>query len=372
MRLVYFCYTQFHINTMIKFFGLTLLMALIPFNTFSQLQYKTGTITFIGNEGFMIESNDKKVFVDALYNSALAGVQNVDPTIREDIINAVPPFDNSLLFLVSHSHDDHFSKEMNLNYLKNNPNSYLIAPSEIIEKFADDSISKQLISKTPDKLKSTDTTVNGIKVTTYNLVHKLKINIYNVGYFIDIDGFKVFHAGDNVMDDTTEYTNYRINEKQPDVAMLNYTAFWKTDAQRSFVKRYINPRCIFLMHIPVGKAASVKEQVAGLDTTFPPVIVFENSLDTFEVTDTIVRHTVTKIEKSKTETFKVYPNPCKDWCYIYSKSTEASNAHVYNAAGLMISQFKLEKPFTRINTSGLRKGMYFLISKEYSASFLKE
>jgi L-ascorbate metabolism protein UlaG (beta-lactamase superfamily) len=348
-----------------------ILLLFTSIKTFSQQLFKTGTITLVGNEGFMIESNNKKVLIDALYISSLTNVQNTTNELRQQIINAESPFDSSSLFLVTHPMDDHFNTELVTEYLLKNKQSKLICPDTVCKSFKNDSVKTQLVAETPAKYKSTDTTVDGIEVTTYKLIHKLNNPVYHVGYFIDIDGFKVFHAGDNVMDDTMEYVNYRIMDKSPDVALLNYTSFWKTASQRDFVKRYINPRCIIVMHIPVDKVSIVKQQVAGLDNTFPKVFVLENSLEKIDITDSITRPVV-GIKESNYNEFQVYPNPCKDWCNIYTNTYFPEKAYLLSSTGSVIKNFEIINQYTRLDVSGLKHGIYFVDLRGHSVNFIRE
>ena len=340
----------------------------------SQQNHLKGTITYIGNEGFMIESQGKKVLIDALYYSTMTGIFNSDAATREKMIHGTAPFDSTQLLLISHTHDDHYSQQMTIDYLFKNPQSMLVAPSTITDSVKNYDLRKNIISENPVKYQKIDTTINGISVSTFSLVHKLRINIYNVGFFVNIKGFKVFHAGDNVLDDTTEYIRYNIAQYQPDVALLNYTAFWQADAQREFVKKFIKPRFIILMHIPKGQAATVKQQVDDLqssmsDTSFPPIVVFENSLESCIITDTI-EQTNTRISSSRAPDIQIFPNPCKDWGNI--NSSFSGDVVFYNSMGVLKKRIKLTNPATKINLSDLSSGLYFVSHNGYSISFIKE
>jgi L-ascorbate metabolism protein UlaG (beta-lactamase superfamily) len=341
---------------------------------YSQNPHPKGTITFIGNEGFMIESQGKKVLIDALYNSTMNGIFNTDATMRVNIINGIPPFDSSQLLLISHTHDDHFSQQMTLDYLLKNPQSSLIAPSSVTDSIIKHVLDNRVISESPIKYQKFDTSVNGISIGTFFLLHKLRLNIYNVGFFISIKGFKVFHAGDNVLDDTTEYIRYNIAQYRPDVALLNYTAFWQAEAQRAFVKKYINPRFIIIMHIPKDQAVIVKKQVDQVqsslsDTSFPPIVVFENSLERCIITDSI-EQIRTNIKTKTTVNIQVFPNPCKDWCYLNTEI--CGEVGIFNSTGNIIKRLKINQPSTKLPVEDILPGLYFLTCKNGSATFLKE
>ncbi|HNW49637.1 MAG TPA: T9SS type A sorting domain-containing protein [Prolixibacteraceae bacterium] len=269
-----------------------LLVFLIFFQTktFPQKPYEA-EITYIGNEGFMICNNGKKVIIDGLYFYGNEGVaMDAEESTRNLIINNKEPFTNNQLFLVTHNHGDHYNQSMVSNYLKNNPQSKLIAPSDIAKGLASANLGDQILSVNPAKYESIDTTINNIQLTIYNFLHDISYRTYNVGYFMDIDGLKVFHGGDNSLEDSTEYIQFKLNEKNIDVLFLwNYKGTnWATQQQRDFIKKYINPKYIILMHVQSGKVAEIKEQIKNLnDSTFPPMVVFGAPMEKVKIDDTI-------------------------------------------------------------------------------------
>lgn len=296
-------------------------------------------ITYIGNEGFMIKNNDKKVFIDALYyygNESV--VMDVDLSLRKMIINNTEPFSNSQLYLVTHNHGDHYSQSMVSSYLKNNPQSTFVSTSEIIGGIKTAENEKQLVGISPAKYESVDTTVNGIKLTAYNILHDVGYRVNNLGYLINVDGLKVFHGGDNSFDDSTEYKTFKLNEKNIDVLFLwNYSkSFWKTQAQRDFIKKYINPKYIILMHIPSAQVSSIKKQVNEIgDNTFPPVIVFTTSMEKVVITDTISmsNHMPEKQTSIADTTFKIN-TPISIEIPFAFKDIDENDSLTYYAMGL--------------------------------------
>ncbi len=246
-------------------------------------------IAYIGNEGFMITNNDKKVFIDALYyygNTSM--VMDYDELTRQMIMNNIEPFSNGQLFLVTHNHIDHFSASKVSSYLSNNYQAKLVGPSTVTKAINNSALENQLVSVDPAQYEFIDTTINGIQLTAYYLVHQLQNRVYNVGYFVNIEGLKIFHMGDNAFEDSTEYLTFNFNEKDIDVLFLfNFTNLWGTQKQRDFIKKYINPRFIVLMHNPPPQLSSIKEQVKELDDSFPPIIVFSGSMEKAEINDSI-------------------------------------------------------------------------------------
>jgi L-ascorbate metabolism protein UlaG (beta-lactamase superfamily) len=242
-------------------------------------------ITFIGNEGFMIINNHKKILIDALYNNTGGnGIVNIDDALNTRIINNQEPFVGSDVYFVTHGNSDHYDKTMVSAYLENNPQSIMVADSTLAKPMKT-TFTDQIFSATPARFHSVDTTLNGISFSVYNLKHNSAVKIYNVGYLLNVGGLKIFHGGDNILEDTTEYLNSNLFENKVDVAFLNHNGFLKSTINSDFIINHMKPRYIILMHIPDNKLASVKEKVSKLDKKYPPVFIFNASMEKLTVTD---------------------------------------------------------------------------------------
>jgi L-ascorbate metabolism protein UlaG (beta-lactamase superfamily) len=265
------------------------ILILVMTNLYVRGQEKLNTeITFINNEGFMISNNSKKIFIDALYYYSYGnGIPNTDQSIINKISNNETPFDGSQLHLVTHNHADHYNITMMTNYLKNNPKSVFVGDSTMVKPM----ISKfpgQLCNVNPSKYEWVDTTINGIQLRVYNLVHDTGYRIYNVGYLANLDGLKIFHSGDNTLEDTTEFLKYDIDTVTIDIAFINNSGFLRNANCSNFYKRHLHAKQIILMHLTEGQASSVRTKVAALGEGFPPIYVFSGSMEKMALTDTMI------------------------------------------------------------------------------------
>jgi L-ascorbate metabolism protein UlaG (beta-lactamase superfamily) len=266
----------------------TFLLILLIANQYVIAQEKfNAEITYINNEGFMISNNNSKIVIDGLYYYSYGnGIPNTDPIVLNKIMNNETPFDNTRLHLVTHNHADHYNITMMTNYLKNNPQSVFVGDSTMVKPM----ISKfpgQLFNTNPSKYVSVDTVINGFPLSVYNLIHDTGYRIYNVGYLVDIDGLKIFHSGDNTLEDTTEYIKYNIDTIAIDIAFINYNALLKSSSNSNFYKRHLHAKYIILMHLPDGQINSVKSKVAELGEGFPPIFVFSASMEKISLTDSM-------------------------------------------------------------------------------------
>jgi len=263
-----------------------LVIQLVIFSNTVAIEISKAEITYIGNEGFMIVNNDKKILIDALYNNTGGGngIANVDDFLSNLIINNQSPFSNSNLYFVTHGHSDHYNQTMVSTYLGNNPQSIMVADSTLTKPLKA-TFNNLIFSATPARYRQIDTILNGISFSIYNLKHNSQVKIYNVGYWVDIDGLKIFHGGDNILEDTTEYLNTNLFSHQVDIAFLNHNGFLKSTANSEFIKNHMKPRFIVLMHIPESQLSSVKEKVSQLDNSYPPIFVLNASMEKITVTD---------------------------------------------------------------------------------------
>ena len=85
------------------------------------------SVTFIANEGFMIECGGKKVLIDGLFGGkGAAGYQQPSDSIIGLMKMAEAPFDSIDLIAVTHYHGDHFDAGIAASYLRNSHGTILI------------------------------------------------------------------------------------------------------------------------------------------------------------------------------------------------------------------------------------------------------
>ena len=88
---------------------------------FSPINAET-KVTYIANEGFMLQSGPAKVLVDALfYDDQITYCDVPSRELLDKIEKGAPPFDDIVLLLVTHWHTDHFSSSSVSRFLMNNP-----------------------------------------------------------------------------------------------------------------------------------------------------------------------------------------------------------------------------------------------------------
>lgn len=240
-------------------------LMLVPSLIYSQNECK---ITYISNEGFLIEIDGKKVLIDALFDK-IDGDWCDSPSENtiESLRNSTPPFDSVDLIAITHKHIDHFSEGMVVNHLLSNPEAIVICPKQVGEILSKnpnyEEISARIISLTPQMYSDTNIVVSTIPVRILRLEHSDYMeedsvsggkvnrhrNIENLGYLITINGITLFHCGDTNPLNEKEYSTFSLNNEVIDIAFLERQFFSVGETGTKIINSHIIPENIIVMHI---------------------------------------------------------------------------------------------------------------------------
>lgn len=268
--------------------------------SYSQTTKPNAKITYIANEGFLINIGDKSILIDAIFGDQEYGFCDIpDTTQISNLIGAKEQFSNIDLVAATHSHIDHFYAPFVSEHLTNNNKGKFISCEQTIEKLAETDnykeIKARLIEITPDSLTHQDTVINGIGVKVFRLKHAPyyvenpetgeKINrhqnIQNLGFLFNINGVKIFHCGDSNQSCISDYENFRLDKENIDIAFLGYGFMERPDSEGiDIIRDYINPKHIILMHIQHDQNNYFIDVAEQVKDEFPSVMVFEKQMGT--------------------------------------------------------------------------------------------
>lgn len=264
---------------------------------------KITEVTYIANEGFLIKVQDKKILVDALFEDPKYSLCDApDKETLNSMTKAEGEFKDIDLITATHRHIDHFHAPIVFEHLKNNKRGKFISCAQSIDKLKElenyETIKNQAIEIAPDTLSYIDTTINDIKVRVYRLMHgpyfdtdpktgekkNRHQNIQNLGFLFNIDGVKIFHAGDSNPYGIKDYEHFRLDKENIDIAFLSRGFMWKTDFPGiDILRNYIKAKHIILMHIYHNEKEKIARVAKELKNEFPNVKIFENKMETFEI-----------------------------------------------------------------------------------------
>lgn len=233
-------------------------------------------VTYIGNSGFMITTDHKKILIDALYR----GIDHVY-TLPEDIQNSLalaePPFDNVDLILVSHSHRDHFDRGLVKQYLQNVPNAVFASQSRIASQYS--TMANQIIYLDPTPGEPVQMDIDGIHVEALALSHGPD-QPGNIGFVITVDDIKIFFSGDFDLSQVNyeEFRAYNLPEQKIDIAFITHFYLTSNESEQRFVKqgigaKYIIPNHYFFTDPPLDREAVLRN--------YPDAVFFNGELSSW-------------------------------------------------------------------------------------------
>jgi len=197
-------------------------------------------ITYIANEGFLIEVNDKSLLIDALFGAQEYDFCDIpDEAQLEGMRNARGHFKDIDLILATHAHRDHFHAPFVMDHLSKNKKGTFISCEQSIHQITgsdayNPAIQSQLVEVTPDSLSFIDTVVNGIEMRVFRLNHgpyyeedpetgekiNRHRNVQNLGFLFHLDGIKIFHGGDSSPAWKSDFEHFRLDKENIDIAFL--------------------------------------------------------------------------------------------------------------------------------------------------------
>ena len=239
------------------------------------------TITYIANEGVLIEGGGKTVLIDGLHRFYKSAYAHPPDELRDKLENAKSPYDRIDLVLVSHLHGDHFHPASVALHLKNNRKAKLATSEQIIEKIKEGSADyRQVVPQiVPIKHKwkgSISKEFDGIRVRFLGLRHgseRFKW-IQNLGHVIEIGGKKFLHIGDADM--TAEnFSAFEIDKEGIDIGFIPYW-FLLSEKGRKLVKDQFAPKHIVAVHVSPSDADEVTNE---LNKHYADITVFTRILE---------------------------------------------------------------------------------------------
>jgi len=160
-------------------------------------------LTYLANEGFLVEAGETKVLVDALFGQGLKEYPLVPPTLRADLEGARGRFAGVDLILASHSHADHFDPAAVARHMRANPEAVFLSTREAVadlrEALGELAEERQIVAVYPDRGQSELRQFRDVSVRVINLHHG-RNPTENLGLILRMAGLDLLHVGDTTAD----------------------------------------------------------------------------------------------------------------------------------------------------------------------------
>ncbi len=234
------------------------------------------TVTYIANEGFLLEGGGHKVLVDALFGPGISPYPTIPPALRPALEGARPPFDD--VDVVRH--------------LRANPKTRFISTPQAVDRL------RRIAADDPGVLERLDATLppegerrtihhRGLDVVVLNLHHGRSRNppVQNLGFLVVMGGVKWLHVGDTEVDED-DVRPYELTSEAIDVALLP-TWFFGSERWVRVVERQIRPAHLIVMHRVDERApapnyepdATAASQTRRIRERFPGAVILDEPRD---------------------------------------------------------------------------------------------
>ena len=110
--------------------------------------HQPGQVTYLGNEGLLVESGGHKILFDPFFHNDFGTYQLVPEELRQKMLKGQAPYDDISIVFISHAHEDHFDAKDVITFLLANPRAKLVAPQQAIQQL--DNVNTGVVQ--PDRL----------------------------------------------------------------------------------------------------------------------------------------------------------------------------------------------------------------------------
>jgi L-ascorbate metabolism protein UlaG (beta-lactamase superfamily) len=209
-------------------------------------------IFYLGNEGFLIYSTNKKVLVDALFQVNMPSYSEPSDTMIKKMIAGTAPYNNIDLLLITHYHGDHFNPDFTISFLENQPKCKLVAHKQVINGMRGlagfDKVKSRIVEIGTENGDITNLIENGINVDIVSMSHNNNAETTNLSFIANLEGNRFFHIGDATIDENIQALQQYDFDKNPiDVIFLqNYDT---SNVSKQFIAKTIYPDMIIAMHL---------------------------------------------------------------------------------------------------------------------------
>lgn len=240
-------------------------------------------ITYIANEGVLIESGSQKVMIDALFDKYYEDYLHPTEDMLEKMIAGRAPYNDIDLLLSTHIHRDHFAPSVTGRFLKRHPETRLISSEQLAKSVTDDyaggsAVASQVEGIVRD-MRVHSREVNGVKVRAFFIFHAGSTDmrtrqIENMGYLVEVGGKKILHLGDSDML-PDRFRQLDLKSMGVDIALVPYW-YMADETGVQIINETIKPKQLLGIHFPrAGSPLALKE----IAKNFPDAYVFSKVLE---------------------------------------------------------------------------------------------
>ena len=229
-------------------------------------------LTYLANEGVVLEGNGGRIFLDAFFGDGLPDYPVVPAALRDSMERALQGFAGPAAALTTHPHRDHFDPGALARYLGSNAEALAVGPAGIAARL--DSVSPGLRARTrelrPTGGKPATLEIGWARIQALAIPHGHTIRpVEHVAYLLALDGTTVLHLGDTSSDPKT-WPGLGFPPEGVDLALI---PFWYAldDKRFAFLLQVTRARTVVLLHLPRAPDQSWDSTARELRERYPQV-----------------------------------------------------------------------------------------------------
>lgn len=242
-------------------------------------------VTYVGNEGFLIETGGKKVLIDALYRAGVSGYVVHTPEVRKLLEQGLPPFDNLDLILATHYHADHFDPDAVGVHLLSDRKALFVSTNQAAHQMQSYKGYRNIQARVKGLLpeEGTDDLIeyNGIRLHVLNLHHGRNRPVENLGFVVEIGDRRFLHVGD------TEVTPAELAASGFDGGAMDFffVPYWilLDNPEGKTIVDVVRPATVVPMHLPpaddprayLQDTGGFEGTIARIETNYPNAVAFD-------------------------------------------------------------------------------------------------
>lgn len=223
------------------------------------------SISYLGNEGVLIEYNGSKVLIDALFDEYNLKFDAPSENTMTKIMTQTKPYDGVDMVLVTHAHRDHFNGQIAADYIQANKSTRMIATPQAVDSMKIyltdfDKVSDRITSF-PWKKGWKTLSHGNITITSAYMLHAGKRNfkIQNQVFIVKIGDKQVIHLGDTQMEHNN-FDNMRLEYEDFDAVVVPF--WYLTNVYGAeLVRKFMHTNKVVGIHFPSDANSQPLEKI---------------------------------------------------------------------------------------------------------------
>jgi L-ascorbate metabolism protein UlaG (beta-lactamase superfamily) len=231
---------------------------------------------YLANEGVMVEHGETKVLFDPLFNESFGQYRLVSDHLRRALFAGEPPWDGVDAVFISHYHDDHFSPQDLIEFLRVREDVHLYAPAQAVAALRavdgadDESLARRLhavalaYGDDPERIEMPGLLIEAVRIPHAGWPDRAA-DVENIAWRVTLDErTTVLHLGDADTKDA-HFAPHEAHWRQRRLHMAfpPYWYFLSREGLRVLRER-LRPMHAVGIHVPVTVPEDPAEREEGL------------------------------------------------------------------------------------------------------------